>query len=280
MTEVLVAGGIVAITVFTTATFNSTFTQGTQSELNYQSLLQIRSEVTQLLTDDLAFSKTVESATNTTLACVRDKSDCRGQRGELMLFDRKGNPYPFVAGPGQDSSGFSPNKGPCDTFTAAGNNKCPFQYKITWEAICTKPGKCSTPSISLTAQLNYRPTPATKGTISRAFNPTSFSIQYMRQEEGSTLEAACRQFGGVLGPDKTCTMPNKGEFCRSGEYFGGYNDDGSIYCFSIEGISCPPYHVLIGVDGEGNIKCGPGCSSARPGLPPEVPDNNGGDGGS
>lgn len=275
LVEILIATSIVAVTTLTAVTFNNLFFTRATDEINQQSLLQIRNEINQILLDDEAFKKTVDN--NPALSCIKNKnSECRGQGGQLALYDRHGNLYQFVASPGQASSGFSSRNGVCNNFSASpGSLACPFQYTLTWQPICPASGKCSNPSMILSAILNYQPGNVSSS-ISKMFKPSSFNISINRRQNTDSLSVMCEHTGGVYSSlEKRCILPSRNSSCPLGSYLKGFNQNGEIICVTSvsAGRRCPLLQVVIGIDNNGQIVCGPGCS-----LGPIAPPDGGGGG--
>ena len=151
----LLTGGIYALMSSPSKTFVNTTATFQANEFRKQIIVWIQNEK--------AWKNMVQDPGNTTLHCLRDHRDCRGQKGAFAVLDNrdkdgiKGN---LIYDPRIPKVGFTPRGNICYKFEAVkGNSQCPFFLSLQWEALCppgTEP--CINPQVKITGDMIYKPT--------------------------------------------------------------------------------------------------------------------------
>jgi hypothetical protein len=258
--EVLMGGAMVVITsmlVWTVITDSMSFEKKFTSVFWLQS---IRSELIGSLKSKDGFVHTARS--NPEMNCIKLKLDqaklvscdngalseikvIKGPRGDLLL----NNAAP--------SSGFDSNGRPCSSFEPlAGNDQCPFRYKITWRPVCQSSG-CSSPDSIFEGKLEV--SFKRKDSI---INPKSYSFSLFVAGDGEKELSSCEE--SLLGDFDKASAKCKLKIsmqCPSGQYVKGFNSDGSPICQVVSPINgeCSGGLRLSGVDGAGNALCTGWC---------------------
>lgn len=174
--EVLVAAVIMAVVLIGLLRL-STFLgkQQLQSSSTFQIDLVRRQFVT-TLQSSAAWKATVNHASNTSLVCLKNHSDCASAGGAFLVYNASDNLLlgydPIASG----QNGFSSSGSVCQAFNAApgsGNDTCSYRLDITWQPICPPSGACINPLAQVSGQWTYNPGSAQR-TI--AFNPTNYNF--------------------------------------------------------------------------------------------------------
>jgi len=120
-------------------------------------------DVMSSVSGDTAWKKTVDTAANTSMDCLKDPVDfptlptavpCDDTSGgSFNLYDRNGK---LVIDTLTPTAGFQVSGGTCDQFVSAGNDFCPLRAELTWKPLCTT---CTSKQIEITLMIYYAPTP-------------------------------------------------------------------------------------------------------------------------
>jgi hypothetical protein len=141
----------------------------------------IRRNIAALVLTPASWQATLSGArNNTAVACLRNSTQCTesGNPGGSPIADR---PFAIYDGAGalyydatSTSSGFNLAGQPCDTYSSAGNDQCPFRFDLQWTATCNA-GNCINPQVTVKALLVYTPSPGTTARL--MINPARYSIE-------------------------------------------------------------------------------------------------------
>ena len=126
--------------------FSSRFNFGLVNEAQ-----SIRVLVNDALQNDLSWYQTVQAATNTTMQCLKNGTDCRSAGGAFALYDSAGN---LIFDSTLATNGYTAEGVPCSTFNStSGNSACPIRVSLNWQPACPAgPGACLNPPATVTAK--------------------------------------------------------------------------------------------------------------------------------
>ena len=163
--EVLVALGLLSIVGVGT----STMVFNMMSSNNYVTMgnaaLNLRTELTSILSDDRAWVNTINDTTvnpdaSSAFGCLRTSTACAAgvypftpKLVNNTLFRATYDPQTLAA------RGFNANGAICNTYSAAvPNDSCPVRYTFTWQPICPAAGPCIRPQIRIRLIFNFSAT--------------------------------------------------------------------------------------------------------------------------
>ncbi len=222
-------------------------------------LLEIKQGVYEAFKNDTSFDRTLTNPANATaFNCINNLVDCAGAGGQINLYDvnnARVRGTAFVA----SAEGFTYQGTACNSFSATGNDSCPFQYRIFWSPRCPLAGACINPLLKLSAVLVFKPVDTTK---SFAIDVKQFEINYNRTNKKASYIEACAKVGGTMISSTQCQLAHVNQSCPPKNWVVGFTATGIPICAVVNGFRCPNGQVLLGVDTSGSAVCGPGCSSA------------------
>ncbi|MGZ3652392.1 MAG: type II secretion system protein [Bdellovibrionota bacterium] len=241
-------------------------------------LAQARTDINISLQDEQTFDATIHRAENAaSFACLLSKGDCRGAGGPLVIQAKAGlkglttlKPLvkqvfnPFDAG--HPNAGLSPKGEPCNEYSPAGNDKCPFRFTANWQALCPGAGKCFDPGIEVDVVLSYNPTAGAKNRLT--LNTSSYSVSFRKGQAVTDISALCNSINGYIDGSGHC-VTTLAVGCPPGQFILGFTASSAPYCgYTFGGLNpaapptmCPLGEVLLGLDSTGVAHCGPGCAS-------------------
>lgn len=160
------------------------------------------------------------------------------------------------------TNGFTYTGTPCNTFTYAGNDDCPFRVVAVWEPLCVT-GACVSPDIRFYISFKYAPGPNGKKRLVLDMNRYSFKMVMAGSAvavEGA--EGSCAAMGGQFYPDggggSTCILDNPASLCSAiGHAPVGFDSNNNVICQPVSfNYTCPADEYFMGVDYDGNPHCG------------------------
>lgn len=141
----------------------------------------IRRSLSATVQNDNAWQNTVNDASNSSLACLRNSTSCTddGAAAGTPLVDRPFRLHDaqnqIVYDPLTASNGFTTSGTLCGDYSTAGNDSCPIRFELLWTAVCSTP--CINPQVRVKGILNYSPATVTR-TI--AINRDNYSFDIIR----------------------------------------------------------------------------------------------------
>lgn len=162
-----------------------------QAELSARAALEgVRQNILANLANEKAWRRTIQK--NSLMQCLARNAYCttNGQQNGAaianMNFDLyeadsvppSNPPKEAIVKTSDPSAGFTINGASCSGFSAAGNDACPFQYRMTWSAVCP-PGNCLAPQIKVNATLTYRPSTTSSQKMNIDVSRYSISNYYL-----------------------------------------------------------------------------------------------------
>jgi hypothetical protein len=224
-------------------------------ELRVQSMRAIQNPV--------AWTHTVNN--NPTLNCVRNKTSCTGAGGSVVLYEADGRPLKLIHN-GTASHGITPGGNECNSFSAAGNEACPYRFSVRWTPRChSTDSNCSYPQIELAGALEQGV--PVSGSDAVRVNSARYGFRVTKAEEGHPLRNSCLSIGGSWNAGtRKCELIDRDVECAPNEVVKGFTRDGQLICQTLPFVTCPAGQVLAGFDSNGNKVCNTGCA-ARLGEP-------------
>lgn len=228
-------------------------------------VLQVKYDVMSVLDNDANWATMVNS--NANLACLRKTAigtTCpAGDLGAISLLNLDGTPY-LSAGAGNEGFDLMGNR--CTTWNIS--EDCAFRYEV--RVACNGPCTptqyqnaatdlvASSPRLKLTGEFMVSPRIAEKlGNLSG----TKYDIQMIRGSMSQTMSNSCNTLAGIFDQRTNVCKSNIGTadaaLCLAGEWFVGYNADGSKICVPDikRGKYCPDGAAATGMDSRGNLSC-------------------------
>jgi prepilin-type N-terminal cleavage/methylation domain-containing protein len=170
--------GILSLAVFKVADLGAK--DQSRSNATFQADMIRRNLLTSVQNDDI-WAKTVADTVNSSMACLRDVTDCSGRGGAFRLV----NPAGSVIYDGNNPAvGFQTDGQPCVGFDSArGNDRCPIRMELKWEPICAS--GCVKPSqIKVIGKMIYKPASSAKATT---INPSSYGFEVVKNFAASVV---------------------------------------------------------------------------------------------
>lgn len=272
LVEIIFAIAIAAIFALVSASLSSDI-HSMLSEAQVAWLNEVPNSVMVEARNDLAWSRTINDPKNIgNFNCVLNPQiDCTttAARGLIPLFllDSSGNPAWGAADPTTPTDGLTFQGERCNSFSAGGNDNCPFRYDVYWRVQClTSP--CFKPQIEVVGKLTYSPSGNLKR---RAINTDRFAFTAFRQN-GSDLVAACNALGGLFDGVNCVPPPTPplNAICPPNRPFvGGFDNNGQPICREIAAPTCPADQYIGHVDFNPNTgiysySCYTACGVAGP----------------
>ncbi len=160
--EVVITTGLVMV-IFSAFTMVLQVYTNNQQNLAYADRKQdLLVTIINLINNDQAWQKTVDSLANTGLDCLKDPAkfptvtnagacDMAVDGGAFSLLDEAGTIFLDST---TATAGFSLNAGPCNSYSATGDDFCPLRAEVTWRPLCVT---CTNNQIEVTITLKDTP---------------------------------------------------------------------------------------------------------------------------
>src|SRR5690606_1304313 len=116
--------GLLGMVSLASLAINSINMKNTTATQAYHQADHFRKKIVNTLQDDRAWQNTINDTSNTSLNCLRNNTNCTGASGTFRVRDAANN---IVYNPLTAANGFNMQGVLCSTFSAAGNNQCPFR---------------------------------------------------------------------------------------------------------------------------------------------------------
>lgn len=131
-------------------------------------LHMISTYMRECVSNDEAWTNTVQDTANTSMECLRNPSmRCRNRAGGYFrlrgtLLAPGGGPSDCMTNTNTlptSTLGFMDDGRTCDTFNASiGNDNCPYKFNMYWEARCpSNEAECFNPMVAVIGQMVYEP---------------------------------------------------------------------------------------------------------------------------
>ena len=259
LTEIIIAVGVASILSLVSYQL---LTEGYKVEKKVNSaigLVEIKQGIYEAFKNETSFDKTLGNPANAVaFNCINNLTDCAAAGGQINLYDVNNA---IVRGSALVSTqdGLTYQGTACNSFSANGNDDCPFQYRIYWAPRCPLSGACINPLIKLSAVLDFKPVDTSK---MHSIDVKQYEIHFNRTNKKASYIEACIKVGGTMISATQCQLGHVNQSCPPKNWIIGFSAAGVPICAVINGFRCPNGEVLLGVDAGGNAVCGPGCSSA------------------
>ena len=281
MTELMVGVGILSVVLLIIGSVITNVSNLNNQAGSVISLEDLRRSTLEHLKNEQWWQSTLKNPANVNFNCVNAQTDCSGAAGsgEFLLFDTSGIREPHLSLTVEANIGLTPQGVACSTFSALGNDLCPFKYVARWTAICPAAqniqGKaniadlCRNPLIDITVNMIFSPANAGKFP---PLNLANLQLHLTKSQTESDPQKLCDMIQGVFNPvSKTCLAAaptNCIAACPPGgpmPMVSGFNVDGSPICQcspwvrqECRSVAGPPDTVLKGVNPDGSLNCGKG----------------------
>lgn len=212
--EVLIAVGLVSLLSVGVIGLGKTMNKVQLQSTSVFQIGQVSHGFEVQLKGSAAWMVTLNDPRNSTFACLKNATDCRGAGGSFLALDTAGNPILGYLST-SPTAGFSSSGIPCGTFSGAagtGSDACPFRLVLTWRPVCAGTGPCLNPTVQINGTWIYNPH-SVQRTI--AFNNANYNFQIFRTQTGTPwVNVGCQGiFSFITG---TPNGPNDGQTtCRS-----------------------------------------------------------------
>ncbi len=224
LVEVLVAIGLLAIVGLGTSTMVFNMMNSNNYVTMGNSALNLKAELTSILTDDRAWVRTINDiAVNpdaiAAFNCLRNNTACNPsgvytftpKLANNSLFRATYNPQTSAA------SGFNLNGAICNAYSAATpNDLCPIRYTFTWQPICPSAGPCVRPQVRIRLIFNFSAT-SKYGQL----NPERYGNDNIIIGNQSNMysESSCILLGGTWNSaTQACKPAEVTVFCARSSY--------------------------------------------------------------
>lgn len=146
------------------------------------SALAIRQNIVGTIGNGRAWSKT--RSMNSVMSCgsapsrlpAYCKKSVTGSQAyaKVGIYDSSGRRIVDSTGP---AAGFTSSGEPCNEYSAAGNDRCPFKVTVNWRAECTA-GTCSAGAFSASeyVSISFTYSPDPRGPNNFPFNPSNYGL--------------------------------------------------------------------------------------------------------
>lgn len=150
---VLTVGFFVLVSIYFQQEMKQQVLQNSFSQVLATSFEIQKTNVISLLSDPLSISATLNHPSNANLkTCKTASCSLKGDQ-DLVIVDQAGN----VILDNSSNKGISPLGINCDSFNiVAGDNNCPYRYKVIWTPDCPPSGACVTPTIYVKAFIEVK----------------------------------------------------------------------------------------------------------------------------
>jgi hypothetical protein len=254
LVELLISLGLVSISLVGVSTlyFSTLKSKGTVDP--FASINQKRSEIIALVRNKSAMKLTVMDPVNTGFECLRDKINNPGMilscppdtSGRILhLRDPSGNLALDLTG----NRGFTDKGVDCDEFGTS--THCNFRFNLFWNLRCVG-DKCLAPDYIVRGTLEI----ANRDLLKLPIREEYFKLN-VYQSIDEKEEAICEATGLGQYVAGKCNLRLTEIKCSTpGEYFVGFNGDGSIKCEPRNPPVCSS-GFIYGVNSNGEAMCDP-----------------------
>lgn len=177
--EIMVAVGLLALISLGIATIMQNMATEQKKFVLMNALREVKSRIENNIRDQNSWIKTINSASNPSLNCLKTSMPCTvqdptlGLPTKIILKDAADNTtFDLLDWQANTGNGFTESGGSCNNFNAiAGNgvDSCPFSYRLVQVMTCTgAAATCSNPQIKVTARLIFNP--STNGVLNKFKN--------------------------------------------------------------------------------------------------------------
>ncbi len=225
LVETMIAIGLGSILALGVSTLLSWTVQIQTAAMTQAVLEAFQQNMIKNLASEAAWRNTLSAGAATGMGCLTNLNPCTTddtpggppiQDRPFVLYSVGGvNPGSVIFDSTNPSNGLTSKGIPCNTFSAAGNDACPFRYDLKWSAVCT-PGNCVSPQVVVNAILMYRPLTPTKLVL----NVDRYSINSFYPGSSSSSCLASSQVFAVPGT-YTFTVPSGYQYMMVEEWGAG-----------------------------------------------------------
>ncbi|MBC7371675.1 MAG: type II secretion system protein [Bdellovibrionaceae bacterium] len=216
----------------------------------------------------------IETISKNNISCLAvGTTGCSGVGfGQFKLFDGSGVQ---LTGLTQDNFGFNKDLTYCDYNLST----CPFRFVIGWSPICNDP-TCLVPLIKFSGILEVKPD-FTKVLA----DGMKYDFSFVRGVDFGNAKNQCDSVGGTFDPGtSTCDLNSVAGDCPVGQIVIGLQPNGQIECGPLLNDSCPVGTYGKGIRTDGKLICERFTTLTCPPYPPggtntASPGGGGADGG-
>jgi len=253
LTEVLVSLGLISISLAGVSTVYFSTLKSKVAIDEFASINQKRSEIIALLRNKSAMKLTIMDPVNTDFKCLQDKMNnpkmllnCPNVEGKILhLRDPSGNLALDLTG----NRGFNDKGIDCDEFGI--NANCNFRFNLAWHLRCIG-DKCLAPDYIVKGTLEI----GNKNLLKLPMREEYFKFNVYQSIEEKE-EAICETTGLGQYVGNRCNLRLTETKCSTpGEYFVGFNGDGTIKCEPRSFPVCSSGYIY-GVNSNGEALCDP-----------------------
>lgn len=156
LVEIMITASIIAIVALGLATlFKDVFTVQSRSNLG-ATANQLKNLMEAAIKDGKAWGHTV--AANASLTCLDNTNATQCTSGAAITgIDLKQSDSTTLLNNSAVANGFTTGGAACSSWSAAGNNACPFSYDITVRFTCMSGATCKNPNVRVEAVMKFSP---------------------------------------------------------------------------------------------------------------------------
>lgn len=186
--EVVVALGVVSVTMLAFASFSSLSTDYTSKVRSRNDLFQVKSDILRTVGSQQAWFKMISQAgtdmnndgtlVNPDLVCVKEGTVCAPGNHELTLLNQEGAVFLDST---KATTGYTREGVPCQSYgQGASGGTCSSQYKVSWSPVCPPAGPCVRPQILVHLSFTTTDTSSSLNSLLGAQIPVDTLIEQSR----------------------------------------------------------------------------------------------------
>ena len=167
LVEVMLASFVIMVSVLGASTIGNLI-YSTSSVLTSSNARDgVRSEINRNLTNNSVWRSTYMDINNTSMTCLRDRTDCSGvsaMANRSFRIVKFGGEVIYDPSANGGLAGFNRQGVKCNAATDGlfdatnGNYKCPLRYDLSWRPLCPPSGVCIDPIVEISASVSVKST--------------------------------------------------------------------------------------------------------------------------
>jgi Tfp pilus assembly protein PilV len=156
LVEIMITASIIAVIALGLATlFKDVFTVQNRSNLG-ATANQLKNLMEAAIKDGKAWGHTVTA--NASLTCLDNTNSTQCTSGAAITgIDLKQSDSTTLLNNSSAANGFTTGGAACNSWSAGGNNACPFSYDITVRLTCMSGATCKNPNVRVEAVMKFSP---------------------------------------------------------------------------------------------------------------------------